>query len=111
MGNINNKKRLLIANSNHIIDLLNIQGREHLVDQNQMRLKLDTLSDQLSTMQEELDRLSNKKKQNSRPKSEYIGSKYKRQDGQVGHQKQRRTYSIRNAIIDPEFFSGNTSSE
>ena len=112
MGNINNKRGLLVANSNHLIDLVNLQGRENLVHQHQINAKLEALSKQVIKLQSDLERSQTVTKNSTRPKSEFKKPPtYTRQDGKVGHQKQRRTYSIRNAIIDPEFLSGNISSE
>ena len=111
MGNSNNKKSVLIANSNHLIDLLNIQGRENLLSQHQISSKIDDLSKQISILKAELERSSVNTKTRYRPKSEYLASKYKRQEGQIGMKKPYRAYSIKNACINPDFLSGSITSE
>ena len=112
MGNINNKRGLLVANSNHLIDLVNLQGRENLVHQHQINAKLEALSKQIINLQSDIKRNQTVSKTSTRPKSEYKKPPtYNRQDGQYAPVKPRRSYSIKAPSVDPDYLCGTVSTE
>ena len=112
MGNSPTKKSILVANSNHLIDLINLQGRESLVSQHQLNAKLEALSKQVLNLQSDLKQSQNIAKSKARPRSEYAKNpKYTRQDGQCVPAKPRRSYSIKTSTVDPDFICGTISTD
>ena len=112
MGNINNKRGLLVANSNHLIDLVNLQGRENLVHQHQINAKLEALSKQVINLQSDIKRNQTVSKTSTRPKSEYKKPPtYTRQDGHYAPVKPRRSHSIKAPSVDPDYLCGTISTE
>ena len=111
MGNkvFKQKSGRLLENTSHTIDLLNLQSRESLLQEQKITSKLDALSKEIRDLSKELKRSS----------STHSDYKFKprhhstmRKDREEQHDlKPHRMYSVRNPVIEPSYISGHLSSQ
>ena len=111
MGNkiFKQKSGLVLENTNHTIDLLNLQSRESLLQEQKVTMRLDTLSKEVRDLSKEIKRCSTTKSEN---KTKSYHHSTLRKEREVPYDfKPNRVYSVRNPVLNQDYNSGHLSSQ
>ena len=111
MGNkfFKQKSGLVLENTSHAIDLLNLQSRESLLQEQKVTMRLETLSKEVRELSKEIKRCSTTKSEN---KIKPYHHSTLRKDREVPYEfKPSRAYSVRNPVLNQDYISGHLSSQ